>query len=368
MTANPAITPPQEIVDYVIIGSGFGGSVSAMRLAEKGYKVLVLERGKRYADNDFPKSNWNFQKYLWMPPLRSFGILQMSLLSGMLILHGSGVGGGSLGYANVLMEPSDAIFDDPAWKDLADWKNVLAPHYQTAKRMLGVTQTPRLDAADTIIKEIADRRGAQASFMPTNVGVFFGDAGEEGKKFSDPYFGGEGPERHACNFCGGCMVGCRYNAKNTLVKNYLYFAEKLGVDIYAEAEVKNIEPIAHSNNSPARYKITYQKTTGWLVKNEKQILTRNVVVSAGVMGTLKLLFHCRDTTKSLPNLSSKLGERVRTNSEALLGATARKKDIDYSQGISIASVFDADEVTKMEPVRYPAKSGLMRLLSWPLLD
>ena len=214
-----------ETFDYVIIGSGFGGSVSAMRLTEKGYKVLVVERGKRYRDHEFPKTNWNVRKYLWLPALRCFGILQISPFKNVLVLHGCGVGGGSLGYANVLMEPDDPSYEAAGWQLPHHWKKVLQPHFATAKRMLGVTTNPRLWHADHVLREIATELGQADSFRATTVGTFFGEPGKEGVEVPDPFFDGEGPPRSGCTHCGGCMVGCRYNAKNTLVKNYLYFAE-----------------------------------------------------------------------------------------------------------------------------------------------
>ncbi|KAA3645410.1 MAG: GMC family oxidoreductase [Chloroflexi bacterium] len=356
-----------EVYDFVIVGSGFGGSVSAMRLTEKGYKVLVLEKGKRFRDEDFPTTNLKFWKYIWNPLIRSFGILQISILDGMLILHGTGVGGGSLGYANVLMEPDDAMFDAPGWKDLADWKSILRPHYDAAKRMLGVARNPKLWHADEVLKEVAAEFGQGESFEATQVGVFFGQNGSEGQQVPDPFFGGEGPERTTCTHCGGCMVGCRYNAKNTLVKNYLYLAEKWGTQVEAEVEVHDIKPLEEQADG-ARYKVEYRSSTAIAFKSPKSVRARNVILSAGVMGTLKLLFHCRDVTGSLPHLSPRLGEGVRTNSEELLGGTARKGDIDYSQGIAITSAFRADAVTTVEPVRYPSGSSLMRLLSAPLID
>lgn len=358
-----------EIYDYVIIGSGFGGSVSALRLKEKGYKVLVIERGKRIEDEDFAVSNWAFWKYLWNPWIRSFGILQMSLLNGMLVLHGSGVGGGSLGYASVLMKPSDKMFNAPAWKDLADWKTILNPHYDTARKMLGVATTPRLYQADEMIKEVAEDMGQGDSFSATTVGIFFGQIGKsDGDAYPDPFFDGKGPERNSCRHCGGCMVGCRYNAKNTLMKNYLYLAEKLGVKIIAETEVRDIRPLENEQKDGARYEVDYRSSTAILFKGNRTVYAKNVIVSAGVMGTLKLLFHLRDTAQSLPKISERLGEMVRTNSEALMGSSTRNWDKDYSQGVAIGSIFQADEVTNIEPVRYPPKNGLMRLLSWPLID
>ena len=358
-----------EVYDHVIVGSGFGGSVSALRLTEKGYAVLVLERGKRFADQDFAKTNWLFWKYLWMPRLRSFGILQLSLFHNVLVLHGAGVGGGSLGYANVLMQPSDKLFANPSWQHLQDWKSVLLPHYTTARRMLGVTQNPCLWPADAILKEIAADLGTMDTFRPTDVAVFFGKTGDQpGADVPDPFFDGAGPVRTTCRQCGGCMVGCRYNAKNTLVKNYLYLAEKWGARVQAEAQVVDIRPLPPGQPDGARYELVYQRSTAWLFKTQQVVRARNVVVSAGTLGTLHLLFRCRDLTGSLPKISRRLGDMVRTNSESLLGASGRNREVDYSQGIAITSIFQADAVTAVEPVRYPAGSSLMRYLAGPLVE
>ena len=354
--------------DFVIIGSGFGGSVSAMRLAEKGYSVLVLERGKRYEDDDFPKTNWNIRKFLWLPALRCFGIMHFSFFRNILALHGDGVGGGSLVYGNVLMRPDDTIFTNPAWKHLQDWKQVLAPHYDTAEQMLGVTPNPRQWAADGILKEIATEMGVQSTFQPTRVGVFFGGKQDaDGQEVADPYFGGKGPARNTCIHCGGCMVGCRYNAKNTLPKNYLYFAEQLGVKIWPEVTVTNIQPLAEAQGGEARYEVVYRRTTAWLPGANRRVQARNVILSAGTLGTLDLLFHCREITHSLPRLSEHLGKLVRSNSEALLGMMSPNKKTDYSKGVAITSIFLADEKTAVEPVRYSAGSGLIRLISTPLI-
>ncbi len=244
--------------DYTVVGSGFGGSVSAMRLSEKGYKVFVLERGKRYRDQDFPRTNWIVWKFLWMPALRCFGIFELSPMECGLMLHGSGVGGGSLVYANVLEVPDDALFENPSWKNLADWKNILKPHYETARRMLGVTVNPKLSPADDVLKKIAEDLGQGQTFRPTNVGVFFGP---EGKEVPDPYFGGEGPPRRGCDYCGGCMVGCRNNGKNSLDKNYLYFAEKRGTEIRPESEVTDIRPLPAGQPDGARYEVVYRHST-----------------------------------------------------------------------------------------------------------
>jgi cholesterol oxidase len=347
--------------DYIIIGSGFGGSVSAMRLTEKGYSVLVLEKGKRFEDADFAKSNWQFWKYIWMPAIRAHGILQIAILKGVMVLHGAGVGGGSLGYANVLEVPTDETFATPAWNKNLKWGDVLRPHYETAKKMLGVARNPKLWRGDEVLQQIAEERGMGHTFRATDVGAFFG---ESAVTVADPFFGGAGPARAGCRHCGGCMVGCRYNAKNTLPKNYLYFAEKNGADVKAEVEVIDVRPSTFNGSC---YEITYRPSTS-LIKPQTKVYANNVIFSAGVMGTMKLLLKLRDVKKSLPNLSPRLGDMIRTNSEALLGSIARKSDINYSEGVSISSIFNADEVTRVEPVRYPDGSSLMRFLGAPLIS
>lgn len=361
-----------NVYDYVIIGSGFGGSVSAMRLTEKGYSVLVLEKGKRFEDKDFAKTNWQYWKYLWMPALRAHGILQISILKGVMVLHGAGVGGGSLGYANVLEVPTDETFATPAWNSPLPWGEILKPHYETAKKMFGVARNPKLWKADLLLKEMADERGMGHTFRATDVGSYFGEAGVT---VPDPYFGGEGPARAGCQHCGGCMVGCRHNAKNTLPKNYLYFAEKRGAKVQAEVEVMNVRPLTTDGGrsavnglpSDARYEVTYRDSTK-LFKRTQTVHAKNVIFSAGVMGTMKLLLNLRDVKKSLPKLSRRLGTMVRTNSEGLLGSVARKSDINYSEGVAISSIYNHDEMTRIEPVRYPDGSSLMRFLAAPLID
>lgn len=360
--------PRQEVYDYVIIGSGFGGSVSALRLVEKGYSVLILERGRRFSDQDYAKTSWDIFRYLWLPGLRCFGIFQLMPFRHVLALRGAGVGGGSLGYANVLMQPSDKMFENPAWRHLADWKKELLPHYETARRMLGVAENPRSWPADQALKEIAEELGTGATFRPTTVGAFFGAADQEGVETPDPYFGGAGPARAACKHCGACMVGCRYNAKNTLPKNYLYFAEKWGAEILPESQANDIRPLPQGQADGARYEVVYSRSTSWLLRRPRRVRARQVIVSAGTLGTLELLFRCRDLTGSLPEISQQLGNRVRTNSESLLGATSRDQKIDYSRGIAITSIFMADEVTAIEPVRYNAGSSLIRFLAGPLVE
>lgn len=361
-----------DVYDYIIIGSGFGGSVSAMRLTEKGYSVLVLEKGKRFEDKDFARSNWQFWKYLWLPAIRAHGILQISILKGVMVLHGAGVGGGSLGYANVLEVPSDETFATVAWNQNMKWGEVLRPHYETAKSMLGVTRNPKLWIADHVLRQMANEICMGHTFRATEVGAYFGEAGVT---VPDPYFGGEGPTRAGCNHCGGCMVGCRHNAKNTLPKNYLYFAEKNGAEIKAEVEVIDVRPLTtdhesstvNGQSSDRRYAVTYRSSTS-LLKRKYTVYARNVIFSAGVIGTMKLLLNLRDVKKSLPRLSPRLGHMVRTNSEALLGSVARTSDINYSQGVAISSIYNHDEITRIEPVRYPDGSSLMRFLAAPLID
>jgi len=342
--------------DFIIIGSGFGGSVSAMRLTEKGYKVLVLERGKRYRDEDFPETNWNIFKYLWAPVVRCFGILQLSFFRGFFIFHSSGVGGGSLVYAGVLMEPDDSFFDAENWRYFGDWRSILAPHYATARHMLGVTRNPSLWAADEALHVVSDELGFGDTFQATDVGVFFS---EDAQEVSDPYFNGQGPRRAGCNHCGGCMVGCRYNSKNTLVKNYLFFAEKWGAEVRGEAIVKDIQPLSGGQPDGARYEVIFQSSTNWFWKPKHSVRARNVILSAGVLGTNDLLLKCRDENNSLPNISPRLGETVRTNSEAFLGGFNRKETVDHSKGLAITSIFQADKTTRVEPVRFSDGSSLI---------
>lgn len=356
-----------DIFDFVIIGSGFGGSVSAMRLTQKGYKVLVLERGKRWRDEDFPKSNWNVFKFLWYPLFRCFGIQQISLMNNVMALHGSGVGGGSLVYAGVLMEPDPKLFEAPAWRDLGDWRALLKPHYNEARRMLGVAQHPVCTPLDDIMADVAREMGRAETFKLANVSIFFGEPGKEGQTVPDPYFNGEGPSRAGCIQCGNCMVGCQHNAKNTLVKNYLYFAEKDGAEVRAEAQVTEIRPLPAGQADGARYEVVYQRATALIPLQKYTVRARNVIVSAHAIGTLKLLLHCRDVIKTLPKISSTLGTNVRTNNEALNGATSRN-DIDLANGAAITSIFQVDEQTYVEPVRYGHGSSFMRTLAMPMIE
>ena len=362
-TEIPAKKP---IYDFVIIGSGFGGSVSAMRLAEKGYRVLVLERGLRYEDEDFPKNNWLLWKFLWMPAFRFFGFWELTLLRDVMAFGWSGVGGGSLGYANVLVDPDDKMYEVGNWAGLNDWKSVLAPHFDTAKRMLGRSISPSITDADKIMRSVAEKMGRGSTFKNLPVGVYFGTQGVE---VDDPFFNGEGPRRSGCTFCGGCMIGCRENAKNTLPKNYLYFAEKYGVEIRPEAQVTEISKAKDGVGDGARYRVLYHnsKRAIWSVNDE--VYATNVIIAAGVIGTLNLLLKCRDVSRTLPELSEKLGENVRTNSEALLGVTDQDPDSNHTEGIAINTVFHADDVTHIEPFRFPEGSSFLnRLLGAPMIE
>lgn len=347
-----------EYYDFVIVGSGFGGSVSALRLRQKGYSVLVLEKGKRWKDSDHPTTNLKFWKYIWLPLVRSFGILQISILRDVMVLHGVGVGGGSLGYANVLEVPSDETFATPAWSANFNWRSALSPYYPLAQKMLGATKTPTLWHADHALREISTTLGTETSFRPTMTGIYFGEPDVE---VDDPFFNGEGPRRTGCTYCGACMVGCRHGAKNTLNKNYLYLAEKIGVRVHPETLVTKVAP---SQNG---YVVTTRSTTNPFVGG-KSYSAQNVIFSAGVMGTIPLLLSLRDDPTLLPMISPVLGENIRTNSEALLGSVARSSEVDYSKGVAISSIMNISPDTRVEPVRYPKGSDLMRLISAPLIS
>ena len=339
--------------DFVIIGSGFGGSVSALRLAEKGYRVAVLEAGKRFEDKDFASSNWQLSKFLWAPALRCFGILRISNLPDMMILSGAGVGGGSLCYANTHLEPPQVVFQSPLWPKGFDRAGKLAPHYATARKMLGVTRLAEPSPADVEIFKLAKALGRQDTFKLQDVAVYFG---RPGQTVSDPYFNGKGPPRTGCINCGGCMVGCRHNAKNTLVKNYLYLAEQLGVKIFPETKAKLIRP------SQNHYLVETSCPTSLTLSPKRVFRARKVILSAGVLGTLELLFQCR-ARGTLEHLSPMLGRRVRTNSESLTGVSSLSPGSDLSKGVAITSSIFPDDVTHIEPVRYPKRSDLMSLLT-----
>lgn len=344
--------------DYIIIGSGFGGSVSALRLSEKGYNVLVIEKGKWYKTSDFPKTNWNLKKWLWMPFLRFYGIMKMSIFKHVVILSGTGVGGGSLVYANTLPIPKNAFYNSGSWSKLADWKTELAPFYQKALQMLGATKNPKLFDGDIALQKLAKKIDREKHFEHPNVAVFFG---KEGVEVSDPYFNGKGPKRSGCNFCGGCMTGCRYNAKNTLDKNYLYLAQKNGVEILAENEVFDVIPIDDSQGKTG-YKVNL-KTSTKLFKQKKIVTAKGVIFSGGVMGTIKLLLKIKD--KSLPLLSDKLGDDIRTNNETLVSVSTLDKTKDLSRGVAIGSLLHTDDNSHLEVVRYAKGSNFWKLFHFP---
>ncbi|MGB3454010.1 MAG: GMC oxidoreductase [Moheibacter sp.] len=350
----------EKVYDYVIIGSGFGGSVSALRLAEKGYSVLVIEKGKRLTAKDFPKTNWNLRKWLWEPKIGLKGLFKITFFRHVAVLSGVGVGGGSLVYANTLPIPKSEFFTSGNWKGLADWENELKPFYETAKRMLGATTHPYESQSETAMKELSKRLGIPNAYSPTDVAVYFG---EEGKTVRDPYFEGEGPDRTGCNQCGGCMLGCRFDAKNTLDKNYLYLAEKKGVEILAEKLVTDVHPI--NEDGSEGYEISYKNSLAYFPKKGK-VSTKHVVFAGGVLGTVNLLLKLKET--SLPNLSEKVGEGIRTNSESLIGVTSFKKDAEFSKGIAIGSIVEIDGSRHLEPVKYSAGSGAWRLLMAPMVS
>jgi cholesterol oxidase len=333
--------------DWVVIGSGFGGSVAALRLAEKGYRVAVLECGRRFRDEDFAESTWDVRRYYWAPRLGMRGVLRLTLFKDIFIASGCGVGGGSLGYANTLYRARPAFYTDPQWADLADWEAELAPHYEEAERMLGVAPVVEDGAADLLLKEFAESIGKADTYAKPNVGVYFG---EPGKTVSDPYFGGEGPERTGCVSCGSCMVGCRYGAKNTLVKNYLWFAEKLGVAILPERMVVDVRPLDGGSGATG-YEIAHERSGAWLRRDRRTLRARGVVVAAGALGTNKLLQRCK-LNRSLPEISDRLGELVRTNSESIMAVTAPDDERDFTKAVAITSSIYPDPDTHIEPVTY----------------
>lgn len=338
--------------DYIIIGSGFGGSVSAMRLAEKGYDVLVLEKGKKYTNDDFPKSSWQIKKFLWLPIIRCFGITKLSIFKKALVLSGVGVGGGSLVYANVHMKPPASFYKTGHWAGLADWENILAPHFEKARFMLGSAPVTTKYPEDKVLEEIAlDMNNHSGFSLIDYVGVYFGDKDHP----TDPYFKGLGPNRLGCTECAGCMTGCRYNAKNTLDKNYLHFAQKFGAIIKSKSEVVKIK------KTKSGYEIFAKEGLGWLKKNRKIYQTSKVIVSAGVLGTMNLLMKQKHKYGTLPNISITLGENLRTNSETICGVA--EADRKLNNGIAISSAFQVNEFTAVQLCKYPDGSGTLGRLA-----
>jgi cholesterol oxidase len=351
--------------DVLVVGSGFGGSVSALRLTEKGYRVGVLEAGARFEDRDFATTSFDIDKYLFRPEVGCYGIQRIDALKDCLILSGAGVGGGSLVYANTLYEPLPAFYRDPQWSAVTDWRSELEPFFDQAKRMLGVVENPLRTPSDDVMEKVAEDMGVADTFHPTPVGVFFGGPDQaKGETVADPYFGGAGPDRNACLGCGECMTGCRHNAKNTLVKNYLYLAEKLGARVHALTTVENVRPLEGGGYA---VDVRYTKAKVRRKAVRRTLTAEQVVLSASALGTQKLLFKMRDRGH-LPKLSARLGHLSRTNSESILGAIAPDTTVDYSQGIAITSSFHPDEDTHIEPVRYGKGSNAMSLLQTVLTD
>ncbi len=341
--------------DYIIVGSGFGGSVCGLRLVEKGYRVLMLEQGREWNDRDFPRTNWHARRYLWSPRMGLRGILRLSFLRHVTVLSGVGVGGGSLVYAATHPVPKAGFFTAPSWAHLAQWQRELAPHYNTAKHMLGVTRTPFMTPPDHTLQAIANARGRAADFDATEVAIYFGNNNNPPTPGNDPYFSGEGPARAPCIRCGGCMLGCRHNAKNTLPKNYLYLARKRGLHVRAQARVRAVLP-----RDDGGYAV-HAKIAG----TNQAFTARNVILAGGVLGSVELLLRMQARADGLPHLSPTLGAGVRTNSEALLGIIVPGTREDLSKGIAIGSILQTGEHAHLEPVRFPAGSGFFRLLSAP---
>ncbi len=355
----------RESYDYIIVGSGFGGSVSALRLAEKGYSVLVVEKGKDFSNpKNFPKTNWDLRRWLWLPTFKFFGIQKLTFFRHVSILSGVGVGGGSLVYANTLPKPKTQFFNHGPWAKLDNWEHKLTPYYNLAWKMLGAAETKPLGDADIATKDLAKNLGKEDSFQRTKVSVFFGENGQEGKEVPDPYFNGKGPTRSGCIACGACMTGCRHNAKNTLDKNYLYLARQLGVDILPEHLVTDIAPIDKCDGSSG-YHVKVKQSTRYFGK-EKFFSSKGIIFSGGVLGTMDLMLKLKQT--SLPNLAPALGETIRTNNEALILNVTDKKDRDFTKGVAIGSIIEIDEDSHLEPVRYGEGSGFWRILIGPMIS
>ncbi|MCL3819072.1 FAD-dependent oxidoreductase [Aeromicrobium wangtongii] len=347
----------REHYDVLVVGSGFGGSVAALRLTEKGYRVGVMEAGRRFEDHELPRNNWQLSRYLWAPWARCFGIMRITLLRDVLIASGTGVGGGSLVYANTLYEPLDAFYRDRQWAHLTDWKDELAPHYAQAKKMLGVATYPGNSTADEHLRALAKDYGVEDTFHPTDVGVLFGD--EPGQEVPDPFFGGAGPSRKTCIDCGACMTGCPHNAKNTLVKNYLHLAEAAGAVVHPLTTVTDVRP-----RGKGGYTVRTRRTGNPL--SRRTFTADHVVFAGNALSTQRLLHKLKE--ESLPNLSPRIGELSRTNSEAVLTARSMRKDANFTPGIAITSSFHPDEDTHVEVCRYGQGSSALGLINAPLVD
>lgn len=355
------MTSPGFDYDWIIIGSGFGGSVAALRLSEKGYRVAVIEAGHRYADHEYAASSWDLRRYLWAPKLGLRGILALTPLKDIFIASGAAVGGGSTVYANTLYRAKPAFFENPQWKGLADWANVLRPHYETAERMLGVATVPYPSAGQSLLQEVGAKFDAAHTFTRTPVGVYFG---EPGREVPDPYFGGEGPARTGCTRCGACMIGCRVGAKNTLLKNYLWFAERRGATILADRQVTEIRPLGADDGADG-YSVRTEASGAWFAKEARTLTARGVVVAGGALGTNRLLLSSK-VTGALPRLSDRLGELVRTNSESILAITLPDDASKPWFDVAISASIHPDEDTHIEFCTYGRHGDFMALLLAPL--
>jgi len=349
--------PPYDY-DFIVVGSGFGGSVAAHRLTEKGYRVAVLEMGRRWNAADLPTTNWLLWRWLWRPEIALRGFFSMTPFRHVLVLHGCAVGGGSVTYACTHLAPPDTIWDNGSWAGLADWKGEMPGHFHTAQSMLGVTENRIMGPADDLLRRAADAAGIGSTFHPTSVAILQDEA--RGARRGDPYFGGKGPERSTCIACGGCMMGCRYNAKNTLDKNYLYFAEKQGAAIFPETRVTGIRPLDGGDGS-AGYEVRTVKSTAWFGAHARRFTARGVIVAASALGTMDLLLRLKEDG-SLTALSPCLGSRVRTNAESIIGVRFPGCRDDLSAGVAIGSGIYLDQHTHIEATRYPAGSDALGLL------
>ena len=349
--------------DFIVIGSGFGGSVSAHRLAEKGYRVAVMEMGRRWTPDNLPHTSWSIWRWIWRPNLGLRGFFNLRFFKHATIFHGCAVGGGSITYASTLLAPPEQVWGAGSWTGLADWKSEMPQHYETAARMLGVTENTILGPADRLLKKAAEASGIGQTFYCTKVGIFEPADGEQGNQtFPDPFFGGEGPARTTCIACGGCMMGCRHGAKNTLDLGYLYLAEKHGASVFSETRVVNVKPLGGSSDGSAGYEVDTVKSTAFIRRQPQRFTCRGVIFSASSLGTMELLFKLKEKG-SLPAISSQLGKHVRTNSESLIGARTPGYSEDLSQGVAIGCGVYIDEHTHIEAVRYPSGSDAMGFLT-----
>ncbi|MCG8595812.1 MAG: GMC family oxidoreductase [Kiloniellales bacterium] len=348
--------------DFVVIGSGFGGSVSALRLVEKGYRVAVVEMGRRWTPETLPETNWSLARWIWRPALGLRGFFSLRLFRHVMVLHGNAVGGGSITYAATLMVPPDSVWDEGTWAGLADWKRVLPAHFETAKRMLGVTTNRIFGRADARLKDMAEAEGVAEAFFPAQVGVFFGEPDDPpGTDYPDPFFGGAGPARSSCIGCGGCMMGCRHGAKNTLDKNYLFLAEAKGAEVMAETKVVDVRPVGAAPDGATGYEVRTRPSTRVFGGEGRRLTCRGVVFAASSLGTQDLLFRLKQGG-SLPRISSALGRHLRTNAESLIGVRYPGSAEDFSEGIAIGSGLQLDQHTQIQVVRYPRGADALGVL------